>query len=106
MNPSRERIRQELQRLAAVFLTRESNRSSLMTVTDCILSDDGKHLQILFTVLPESSEEAALAFAKRQRGEFRKYVKEHGKISRIPFFDFDIDRGEKNRQRIDELLRE
>jgi hypothetical protein len=58
---------------------------------------------VLFTVLPEDKQEVALEFARRQLSEFRAYMTEKIKTGRMPYFHFDIDRGEKHRQRIDEI---
>jgi ribosome-binding factor A len=103
--PSRQnkqdRFQEIVRDLAARFLSRESNRTSLITVTDVRANEKGTMVNILFTVLPENQENAALDFAKRQRGNFRQFVKDEGNLMRIPFFDFDIDRGEKSRQKID-----
>lgn len=99
----KERFEEILRDLAARFLARESNRTSLITVTRVETNDKGTMATILFTVLPESQEKAALDFVKRQRGEFREFVKENGGLMRIPFFDFDIDKGEKSRQNIDRI---
>jgi ribosome-binding factor A len=97
------RIRELVRGLAAEFFSRESNRTSLITVTNVHISPDGKTAIIFFTVLPEDKQKAALDFAKRMRSDFRDYVKEKSRLQRLPFFDFEIDTGEKNRQRIDEL---
>lgn len=96
-------IEQELAHMAANFFARESNRESLITVTRAILSPDEKKATIYFSVLPELREESALFFAKRMRGEFRAYLKKESRISAHPFIDFEIDLGEKNRQRIESL---
>ncbi len=96
---------ENIKRIAAQFLQRESNHLSLITVTDVMVSKDNKQMTIFFTVLPETKEKAALDFVKRKRSEFRKYVKENSRMQRIPFFDFAIDTGEKNRQKIDEIAR-
>ncbi len=90
-----------LKKAAAEFLQKESSGQSLITVTDVRLSNDEKYATILFTVLPEEKEAAALEFSKRMRTEFRGYVKYNTKIGKIPFFDFEIDLGEKHRQKID-----
>jgi len=89
--------------LATKFIESESNRTSLITITDVQLTDRGKGATILFTVFPEATEETALAFLKRQRSDFRDFVKGKSRLSIIPFFNFAVDHGEKNRQRIDEL---
>ena len=98
-------ISETIAHLAADFFARESNSQSLITVTRADLSPDGKRGIIFITVLPEKFEEPAIAFAQRQRGEFRSYVKSNSRIGRIPSIEFKIDLGEKNRQRIDELTK-
>ena len=96
-----EKLIKIIRTAAAEFLQKESNGASLITVTDVRLSNDEKYATILFTVLPEEKEEAALEFTKRMRSEFREYVRTHTKIGKIPMFDFEIDLGEKHRQKID-----
>jgi ribosome-binding factor A len=90
---------------AADFLNKESNRTSLITVTDAIVSKDFGNAIVFFTVFPDDQQEQALHFARRKRADFKSYLKSHLKLRRIPFVDFKIDDGEKHRQRIDEVLR-
>ncbi|HEY4511271.1 MAG TPA: ribosome-binding factor A [Candidatus Paceibacterota bacterium] len=103
MDNKQEKIREEIKNLAAEFLSLESNRTSLLTVTNVRLSSDGKYAAILFTVFPENKEKGALEFANRKREEFKDYIKEKSRIGRIPQFSFEVDFGEKNRQKIDDL---
>ncbi len=98
-------IADTLAHLAADYFARESNRESLITVTRADVSPDLKNVVIFFTVLPESKQATALDFAKRNRTDFRDYIKKHSKLQFLPNIDFDIDYGEKNRQRIDELTK-
>ncbi len=91
--------------LAADFFARESNSQSLITVTRADTSPDLKNIIVFISVLPEKFEESVLAFAKRNRTDFREYVKKHSALQHVPTLDFEIDYGEKNRQRIDELTR-
>lgn len=98
-----EKIKDIIKILAAKFLQVESNHTSLITVTDVVISDDGKSAKILFSVFPEDKEDGVLDFVKRKRSEFRQYVKDNSRLMRIPFFDFVIDIGEKNRQNIDRI---
>lgn len=88
---------------AAEFVALNSNRTSLITVTNFILSDDEKRATIFITVLPTDKEKGALDFLKRQRPEMREYIKSKVRTRAIPFVDFVIDNGEKNRQKIDLL---
>ena len=99
-----EKLKDQIHKWAAEFLQKESSGQSLSTVTDVKLTPDAKEATVLFTVLPEDKQEAALEFARRQLSEFRDYIDEKVKTGRMPFFHFDIDRGEKHRQRIDEII--
>lgn len=106
-NPYRkERSEGILQELAAQFLQTESSGKSLMTITRTALSSDGTHATFFLSILPVSEETRALEFAKRKRSELREYIEKKSKIGRIPLVDFEIDFGEKKRQRVDELLAE
>lgn len=101
-----QKIKEMIRDLAARFLEQEGNKSSLITVTNVMLSKDEKYATIFYTVFPSEFEKTSLEFAKRKRSEFKSFFKEHSRIGRIPFFDFEIDLGEKNRQKIDSLLNE
>lgn len=104
MNIQKEnKIRELIRELAAEFFSRESNRTSLITITDVELKSRGATAVIKFTVLPIEKEHDALEFTHRKLTEFREYVKSHSKMMRIPYFEVEIDKGEKNRQRIDTL---
>jgi ribosome-binding factor A len=101
-----EKVAGLIKELAAQFLGRENNKTSLITVTGADCSPDLKRATIFITVLPDSKEKSALEFAKRKRGELREYIKKNLEIKTIPFLDIELDLGEKNRQKIDELLRD
>ena len=100
-----EKVAQLVKELGASFLGSENNRTSLITVTSCTISPDLKRGTIFITVLPLNKEKEALEFAKRKRGELREFLKKKMEVKIIPFLDIEIDKGEKNRQKIDELLR-
>lgn len=100
------RMGEVIRQLAAEFLSRESNRTSLITITNVDLAKNLRNAIILISVFPEDKEDYALEFVKRRRDDFKEYVKQHSKLKRIPYFKFEIDRGEKNRRRIDTLLSE
>ena len=104
MSNREQKIKEILHNLGAQFLLLHGNKSSLITVTSVEMSKDEKNATIFFTVFPEDFEKTALLFAKRKRSEFKKFVKENSKLGQIPQMDFEIDLGEKNRQKIDNLL--
>jgi len=100
----RGRLQTVLTELAAQFIQLESSGSSMITVTNCQISDNLRSATIFISVFPETAEESAINFMKRKRRDFKSYVKSNAKLQRIPFFDFEIDKGEKNRQKLDGLM--
>ncbi|HEY4513310.1 MAG TPA: ribosome-binding factor A [Candidatus Paceibacterota bacterium] len=100
-----EKVANYIKELAAQFLERENNRTSLITVTSASCSPDLKRATVFITVLPTDKETVAIDFLKRKRGELRDFLKKNMPIKTIPFVDIALDLGEKNRQKIDELLR-
>jgi ribosome-binding factor A len=104
---SERQLKVEMQVLGLTqdFYQRESSGASLITVTRADISRDFRHCTIFITVMPENKEEAALDFAKRMRSELRHYVMKRLPIKVIPFFEIEVDFGEKNRLHISELLR-
>jgi ribosome-binding factor A len=105
--PTQRQIQISLEVLAIAqdFFQRESSGASLITVTRAEVTADMKHGTIYITALPESKEPAALDFAKRMRSELRHYVMKRLPVKVIPFFEIEIDYGEKNRLHIEEILR-
>jgi len=98
-----KKMEEVLRELASKFLLVEASGQSLITVTHVKVSSDLKYATIYFTSYPTDSEKFALDFAKRKRAEFRDFVKDNSRLGRIPFMDFEIDLGERNRQLIDNL---
>jgi len=103
MTQKTEKIKEIIRELAAAYFSRESNRQSLVTITDVQMHSRGSRATILITVLPVDKEADALEFVHRHLGHFKEYVTENSRIARVPFFDVKIDTGEKNRQRIDAI---
>ena len=105
--PSKRQIQISLEILgiAQDFFQRESSGASLITVTRCEVSPDMKYSTLFITAIPENKEPAALDFAKRMRTELRHKVMKRLPIKVIPFFEIEIDYGEKNRLHVEELLR-
>jgi ribosome-binding factor A len=95
----------EILAIAQDFFQRESSGASLITVTRAEVSADMKHGTIFITAIPEEKEPAALDFAKRMRSELRHKVMKRLPVKVIPFFEIEIDYGEKNRLHVEALLR-
>ena len=99
-----EKIKNNIKELAALYIEREAGPTSMITVTRVVLSPDAKRATIMISVLPKEKENAAYGFIKRNLGELRKNITKNLRINPIPFLDVQIDEGEINRQKIDDLL--
>lgn len=99
-----EKMNKELAKLFATFIERESNKTSLITVTRCDISPNFKNVIVYLSVLPTDKEESVINFMNRRKWDARDYVKKNLNTRVIPFVEFKIDSGEKNRIRITELL--
>jgi ribosome-binding factor A len=106
MSIRQEKVNNEIKAVVANFLEAESNNLSLITVMSVDVSPDLKNAKILISVLPEGKEKAALDFCKRKRSEIKQELKKKMNLRVIPFVDIEIDKGEKNRQKIHDLLLE
>ncbi|MBC7836693.1 ribosome-binding factor A [Acetobacteraceae bacterium] len=98
-----ERLQEALREGAAEFLVREATPQSLITVTRAVLSEDTKRATVFITVLPDSAEQQAVAFANRNKRELIDFLKTRIRGGLPHHIEFEIDLGEKNRQRLDEL---
>ncbi len=104
MEHRREKLTRLLAESAAQFISRESNRQSLITITRTELSQKLDHVTFFIHILPEEAEGVGMGFLLRNRGECRDYIKRHVPLKRIPHVEFAIDEGEKHRQKVDSLL--
>ncbi|MEK7134751.1 MAG: hypothetical protein AAB819_03475 [Patescibacteria group bacterium] len=85
-----EKTESLFQRLAADFFQTVSNGTSLITITACRLSPDGKHAAIVISVLPAAETPLAYEFAKRQLHDLRDYIRARARVHRIPRFDISL----------------
>ena len=89
--------------MAAEFILREATSASLITVTRVALSDTAKVANIYFTTLPDAEQDTALKFLQRKAPEFKDYARDHSRVGMLPELRFQIDYGERNRQKLDTL---
>jgi ribosome-binding factor A len=104
MTRREEKIISILKKLFSDFFLKVDLDKNIITPTRVRLSKDLKSAKIFISVFPEGKESAALAVLKKHIKEFREYVGQKIKIRQLPWFEFEIDKGEKNRQRIEEIL--
>ncbi len=103
-DPNRDKkIEEVIKKCATRFMLEETSNASLLTVTRVEVTPKFEQATIYFTVFPENKEKTALEFLKRKRSEFKEILKNETRLGRIPFVDFEIDIGEKNRQNIERI---
>lgn len=99
-----DKLKSLFKKLTAGFLKNELDTHSLVTVTDIALSRNGNKALALVSVFPEKSEDGVLKILKQKEGALRKFYASQTKMKFVPRVEFKIDKGEKNRQRIETLL--
>ncbi len=99
-----KKLVQEFKKVAQDFFQRESSGDSMITVTSVDYSADMHNAKVFITALPESKEQSALNFAKRQMGDLREDLKKKMSLRVLPHLEVELDYGEKNRQHIESLL--
>jgi len=106
--PSRRqnKVGEELTHQAGQFLAANMRAGgALITVTRGSISPDLRNITIFVSVLPKSREVDMLKELKRLRTDFHDYLKDKTVLRDVPTVDFQLDLGEENRQRIDELTK-
>ena len=104
MSYRQEKVAGRLQEIISIFLNKTASPKSVITVTHCEVGHDLKKVTAFLSVFPESSESEALEFVKRKRSELRALIANQMPIKTIPFVDFEIDAGEKNRLKIEKIM--
>lgn len=94
-----------LKELIATYIRNEANSNPLITITSIDLSPDTKRAIVFFTTIPDSGENDALVYLKRNATNIRNYLKKKARIKNIPHLEIMIDAGERHRQNMDELVR-
>lgn len=103
MTKRQDRLNELLRETAAAFVSGIANSQSLITVTRVDVSPDIRQATVFFTTLPNNQELIAEEFLNRHAAELRGYAKSKLNLKRIPFFKFELDRGERHRQHIEDI---
>lgn len=93
-----------MRKLVDEFITKNSGGQSLITVTSMEQAERSNHMLIRVSVLPETQENAVIDFLERNATDMRNYIKDKSRLGMLPFLSFEIDRGEKHRQSIFEII--
>lgn len=105
MSHHQDKMTEMLTRYAATYIALEANRDTLITPIHSTISEQGTRATVYVTVFPDAKIEVALAFLNRHSDDFRDYLKEKARFSHLPFVNFALDDGERNRQHLDDISR-
>lgn len=101
-----EKINSLIRELASKFIQVNAKiKDGLITITKTEISSNLKNVKIYLTVFPEKKEKEALRILRSVYYDWQKYLASKFKARFLPHSEFLIDEGEKNRQRIEELLK-
>ncbi len=91
---------------AGRYIAREAGRETLITPTRAVISKDRKDATIYVTVFPDGHDGQAIAFLMRHKDMFRNELKKTTRLARLPYIRFELDRGERSRQHLEDLFHE
>jgi ribosome-binding factor A len=87
----RERVAGLIRECAGEYISRESNRQTMVTPTRVFISPDSKQATIFVSVFPAGDSKEALQFLMRHRSGFRDFLKKNVRLRVTPFVEFALD---------------
>ncbi len=100
----RGRAESVIRKIVDEYISKNSGGQSLITITSIDQAERSNNVTIRVSVLPENQEKAVLDFLHRNASDIRDEIKEKSKVGQLPFLHFEIDKGEKHRQEIFEII--
>ena len=100
----KEKINSLLKNIVGSFLKTNIIPGTLVTITQVEISRGLRYAKIFLNIFPEEKEDYVLKLLKNKAGELRNYVKPRLKMKFLTHFEIEIDKGEKARQRMEEVL--
>lgn len=91
---------------AGRYIAREAGRDTLITPTRANFSKDRQNATIYVSVFPDGQDDHAINFLMRHKDLFRNELKKTTRFVRLPYIRFEIDRGEKSRQHLDDISKD
>ncbi len=98
-----EKVNSLLRQFVSSFLVKEKG-SAIVTITRIETSKDLKIAKIFISIFPESKEIEMVKLLKSRIGELHRFIGSRIKMRFLPRLEFEIDKGEKERQKIEKLL--
>lgn len=107
MSQRTNRVNKLIKKEISQSLLKEINFSDiLVTVIGVETSPDLRQAKVKITVLPQEKSGIALNIIQRNIYPLQQIINKKLRIRRSPKIIFEIDKGETNAQRVEELLRE
>jgi ribosome-binding factor A len=101
---TRGRSESVIRKIIDEYISKNSGGQSLITITSMIQADRSNDLYVGISVLPENKEAAVIDFLNRNVTDIRDDIKKKSRVGMLPFLHFSIDKGEKHRQAIFDLI--
>lgn len=89
------KVAEVLAETMAHFISQQSNRTSLITVSHVEVVSRGTKAIVHITVLPDHAGDAAIDFLNRNIPDARAFIRKHVKIGRVPMIEYRLDDGAK-----------
>lgn len=94
-----------IKKLAAEFVSRNiSLPGAVITASRVEIKAGFKEVKIFLSVWPEEKEKEAMYSIAEAENGFYEYMMKNFKIKYMPRFSFEIDKGERARRKIEEIL--
>ncbi len=106
MDNRHQTVSEIIRGVIAEYVRTEANTNPLITVTRVDVAPNFRRALVLITTIPEGREEDALIFLKRHAREMRGALKKNTKLKYLPHLEFALDKGERHRQYMDDLVNE
>lgn len=104
MRHKEEKLVSLLAKVVANFFLRIDFKKILVSINRVELSKDSKIAKIYIGVYPDGNEAETLSTLKKKNKEIRKYALGQIRTRYLPHFEFIIDKGIKNLERMEEIL--
>ncbi|MBI4118308.1 MAG: ribosome-binding factor A [Parcubacteria group bacterium] len=99
-----EKASSALQKIVADFVEARAPKNTLLTVTDVAVSQDLRYIVAFVSVYPDVGDVSITKLLNADYRELNELIAKQADFKYMPKVVFEIDHGERNRQRIDELL--
>ena len=101
-----EKLSSLYQKLISEWIQRNLDVDKVVfAVTNAIISDDLRHLKVYFSVWPDTKANLVLKSLEKFTHELRTHLAEIVKAKFVPEVQFILDESEKNRLKIEGLLK-